>query len=133
MYKVVLDSNIIISATIFGGKPRAVLELALEGKIELAVSTEILQEIRTVLSGKKFQFPAPVINSIITEIEIIGEIVEPLITIKTIQKDPADNKILECAVAAGADLIVSGDVHLLELKVFQGIRIVNASDFLEII
>ena len=108
-------------------------KLALEGKTELAVSTEILQEIRTVLSGKKFQFPAPVINSIITEIEIIGEIVEPLITIKTIQKDPADNKILECAVAAGADLIVSGDVHLLELKVFQGIRIVNASDFLEII
>jgi predicted nucleic acid-binding protein len=60
----------------------------------------------------------------------VGEIVTPRFTLDVIREDPADNRILECAVAGKADLIVSGDRHLLKLKSYEGISIVRPIDFL---
>jgi putative PIN family toxin of toxin-antitoxin system len=131
LFKVVLDTNILISAVVFGGKPREILKQAIAGKIRLAVSEPIIEEIRDVLGRDKFGYPAPMIHFIIGELESIAEFVEPREKIEIIEKDVEDNRILECAVAFGADVIISGDNHLLELKIYNGIRIVRASDFLK--
>lgn len=131
MFKVVLDTNILISAVVFGGKPREILKQAIEGKIRLAVSEPIIKEIREVLGRDKFGYPASMIHFIIGELESIAEFVEPQKKIEIIKKDVEDNRILECAVVFGADVIISGDNHLLELKIYNGIKIIRASDFLK--
>lgn len=131
MYKIVIDTNVLISAIVFGGKPRHILELIIEGKIRLVISESILEEVKAVLGGKKFQYPPKILHTIIAEIGNISEFVEPKIKINTITKDPDDNKILECAFEARADFIVSGDNHLLEIGAFKGIEIMSPSDFIK--
>jgi len=74
--KLVLDSNVFISAVVFGGKPREILDLAVKGLIEVAISDDILEEIKEVLEGNKFQFPAKIVYAIITEIEDLTDLVE---------------------------------------------------------
>lgn len=128
--RVVLDSNVFISAIVFGGKPRDILSLAISGKVKLALSGDILDEIRAVLTGKKFRYPARVLYSIEKEIVAISEIVDPKEEIQAIPRDPADNKVLACAVEAKSNYIISGDVHLLELGRFRNIKILSPEDFL---
>ncbi len=128
--KLVLDSNVFISALVFGGKPREILELAVRGLVEIAISDDILEEIRGVLGGKKFQYPARIVRALISEIEELAHFVQPERKVEAIAEDPEDNRVLECAVEAGANIIVSGDSHLLALQSFGVIRIMNADEFL---
>ena len=128
--KVVLDSNVFISALVFGGKPREILDLAIRGRIEIAVSDDILEEIRGVLEGTKFQFSKRFVNALTREIEDLADAVEPKERIGVVREDPEDNRVLECAVASGASVIVSGDSHLLALQNFGKIRIMNPDGFL---
>lgn len=131
MYKVVLDTNVLISAIVFGGKPREVFELILMEKVNLAISKEILNEMRGVLSGRKFRYPQQVLHSILHSLENLAEFVVPQKPVKIIKDDPDDNRILECALEAGAQIIISGDRHLLDVKRYRGIEIISPSDFLE--
>lgn len=131
MHKVVLDSNVLISAIAFEGKPREVFNRILKGQIQLAISKDILDEIEGVLSGKKFQYPKEVIHSIRNALEDLAEFVTPQKEVKRIKKDPDDNRILECALEAKAHLIISGDNHLLELKRYINVRIITPSDYLK--
>jgi uncharacterized protein len=128
--KLVLDSNVFISALVFGGKPREILDLAIRGLVEIAISDDILEEIEAVLEGKKFQYPDKIVRAVINEIAELVEIVEPKERIDAVAEDPEDNRVLECAVASGADFIVSGDSHLIALNSFGRIRIMNPADFL---
>ena len=130
MYKIVLDTNVLISAIVFGGKPRDVLELVIKGKLILAVSEAILEEVKTVLGGNKFQYPSQIVDSILDEIGGISELVKPKMKVDAIINDPDDNRILECAFESGADFIVSGDTDLLEMQDFKGTKIMNPADFL---
>jgi putative PIN family toxin of toxin-antitoxin system len=131
VYKVVLDTNVLISAIVFGGKPREILNRIIKGQIQFAISKDILNEMEGVLSGRKFQYPEQVIQVIRKAVEELGEFVIPKKKVKKIVKDPDDNKILECALAAEADLIISGDIHLLELKQYKNIQIVSPSEYLK--
>jgi len=128
--KVVLDSNVLISAVMFGGKPREILDLAIKGLIEVAISDDILEEIKGVLKGGKFQFPEKIAHFLLSEIGELAELVEPEQKIEAVLADPEDNRVLECAVAAGASIIVSGDSHLLALQSFGKIKIMNPDAFL---
>ena len=130
MRKVVLDTNVLISAIVFGGKPRDVFNRIIKGQIRLAISKDILDEMEGVLSGKKFQYPEQVIRSIRNALEDFAEFVTPQKAVKKIKDDPDDNRILECALESGAQLIISGDHHLLELKQYRNIKILSPSDFL---
>ena len=125
MKKIVLDTNIIISAIIFGGKPRDVLEAAIKGKIRLCISEEILNELNRVLKRPKFGFPPKIIQSITNELLLTTELIVPSRKIIVIESDPTDNMILECAVEANADYIITGDSHLLELGSFGNIKIIT--------
>jgi putative PIN family toxin of toxin-antitoxin system len=125
------DTNIYVSALAIGGKPIELLRLANAGKIELAVSDAILDEIATVLARPKFGWSAERIQDARQAIRKLARHVTPTERVEAVKDDPTDNIILECAQAAGSDYIVSGDKHLLRLKQFGNAPILKISDFLE--
>lgn len=129
--KIVPDTNIYISALGWNGKERALINKGIGGDFNLFASKEILEEIRKVLNYSKFDFSAEEKTAFLNIIAENFVIIQPRKTLNLIKEDPADNKFLECAVEARADFIISGDKHLLTLKEFNGIKILNASDFLK--
>lgn len=133
MIKAILDTNVVISAIVFGGKPRRVLNLAIEGKISLFFSEPMFEEIREILGGRKFRLTTPQLLAVERELEAISDTVYPDKSIKVVKDDPDDDLFIECALAADADYIVSGDKHLLDLKRYGNIKIVNAAEFIELV
>lgn len=133
--RVVADSNVLISALLWTGIPHEIIKLAEKKKIKIYSSLPIIEEISEVLGRPKFierigelkTTPEELIESLLGIIEVV----HPTIFVNEIRNDPDDNKILECAVAAGADFIVSGDPHLLKIKSFRNIPIVTPRKFIE--
>lgn len=129
--KVVFDTNVYISAILFGGAPRICLELARQGKIELYTSRAILLE----LTGKlrtKFDWHENSICEVLVGISQFAFIVTPRIHVDVINQDPTDNIILEAAQEGKVDYIVSGDKkHILPLKTFKHSKILAPADFLK--
>jgi len=130
---IVLDTNVLISAIVFGGKPRLILEMAIRGEIELVLSDPILQEVQGVLSSKKFRYPVQVVVEITHQLTFLATMVYPRKEIKIIKNDLADNRILECAVVGEAKYIISGDEDLLSLKSYMKIKIVTPDEFLRLL
>ena len=130
MTRIVLDTNVIVSALVFGGVPRTVLELADVGRCELFYSEPIQAEVCRVLA-EKFDWPSTMLDKVLPVLWRIGEQVTPRATVSVITSDPDDNRILECAIAAKADFIVSGDHHLLTLRNFESIPILTPRQFLD--
>jgi putative PIN family toxin of toxin-antitoxin system len=131
--RVVLDTNVLISGILFGGKPRKILEIAIRGDIRLCLSEPILEELRGVLQRSKFDYSPEMIQSILTELTGIADFVNPSETLNVILEDPEDNRILECAVEAKANYIISGDLHLLKLSRYRNIEVLNVAAFLEMV
>jgi len=129
--KIVMDANIFISAFFWGGNPRLVLERVITGKDELYVTKEILDEIGSVMGRPKFHLKKEDVDYFISSIEEIGNKVVPKRQINNGSRDKTDNKYIECAIAANVDYIISGDIHLLELREYQNVKIVSAKDYLE--
>jgi len=129
--RIVCDTNIFISALRFGGNLDKIIELAREGDIELITSPFILHEFERVLI-QKFHYKKEEAKSFRKSIEKICLQVNPITQVSVIKQKEDDNRILECALEAKADYIVTGDTkHILPLKNFQGIKIVRAAQFLE--
>lgn len=129
--RVVLDTNVLISAVLFGGKPRDVFRLAIQGRIDAFTSPALNGEFRDVLSRPKFKLTAENCFLIYKEIETVIMMVFPKTTVAVIRSDPDDNAVLECALEAQADTIVTGDPHLLDLAEFKDTRIVTPAAFLQ--
>ena len=128
--RVVLDTNVIVSGLNFPGNERLILELALRGRFELCLSPFILEEVAGVL-GRKFDWAEERSSQALRALGDAATIVEPRQRPEVIQGGHADNRILECAVTASADYLVTGDRrHLLPLEEHQGARILNAPRFL---
>jgi uncharacterized protein len=131
--RVVFDTNIYISAIIFGGNPRQSLELARNREIELITSKAILLELAEKLRDK-FKWPEEDITEVIYGISIFAQIVNPKNRLKTIKSDPDDNKILEAALEGKVNYIVSGDKRdLISLKRFRNIPIITSKKFLDLL
>ena len=128
--KVVLDTNVILSALLFGGKPRRVLEAATAGRVTMFISESLLLELEGVLRREKFGLEARVVGAIVAELTAAAEVVEPTVHVSIITDDPSDNDVLDCALAAKVDYIVSGDRHLLVLGRCGDTQILNTDDFL---
>ena len=129
--RIVIDTNVYISAIFWGGKPRKVLDLGRNGRISIFTSSEIQAEIETKLKTK-FGIEEREIAQILLDYAMFTLPIKPLEKISAIDADPDDNKFIECAVAAKAGYIVSGDKHLLDLKDYRGIQIMKAAQFLDI-
>ena len=135
MIRVVLDTNILVSALINRhGAPRQILRAWQEGKFELVTSLPLLHELDRVLHytriQRKYELGDDDIYAYITLLGSQGTVVPALPQISRVSRDPTDDKFLSCALVGGAQFVVSGDQDLLELVTFAEIRMTTARDFL---
>lgn len=132
--KAVLDTNVWVSALLWGGKPAAVIKAAEEGKVSVYSSEEIVAEISQVLAYPKilkiYQSEG-LRNELIEAVLKVVKLVEVTKKVKVVLEHPADDKFLDCALAARADCIISGDKHLLKVGSYMTVRVVSVSAFLE--
>lgn len=132
MPRVVFDSNVLVAAYNWpGGMADSAYLLARRGVVELHASTFVLDEVGRVL-GEKFGWEEERVGRAVAQVRrIAAEVHDPEEEVGVIEADPTDNRILECALASGADLIVTGDKkHLLPLGSFRGVSIVGLREFL---
>mgnify|MGYP006294584567 CR=1 FL=1 len=137
MLKVVLDTNIIVSATIDKKSiPNEVLRLWQNGKIKVILSPAIIEEMWHVLFRPNLQkyikYTDLEIKDLLLELQESAILVNPTVKIKVVKKDPSDDKFIAAATTARADYIVSGDQHLLQLGAYNEIKIVSPKEFMEI-
>jgi len=125
-----LDSNVIISGFLFGGPPARLLEHIVKGTIHCFTSLPILDEVREVLQRPKFGLSPEQAFRLVEELHNSCALVKPSRRIRAILADPDYDMILECASEASADLIVSGDSHLLDLGCWEHILILSPSNAL---
>lgn len=130
---VVADTNVIVSALLWEGNESKIMGLVEEGKIKLLTSPALLEELKKVLAYERFGLDEKTIDDNVKYILTISEIVSPKRRLRVIREDPADDRVLECALGGKARCIVSGDKHLLRLKEFKGIKVVRAKGLLDII
>lgn len=130
--RVVLDTNVLVSALAFpGSKPDRILEGVRRRETALFVSSFILGELERVLAGKFRHTPAEV-RQRVAAIRRMATLVEPGERIRLVEAVDDDNRILECAVAARADYLITGDrQHLLPLRSVGGIPIITPAVFIE--
>jgi uncharacterized protein len=119
--RVTADSNVIVSALVFGGKPLAILEMAQAGEIDLAISEPIINEALRIIRDK-FYRSREQIAEMESHLRPITRVVQPTEHLEVVPDDADDNKIIECAVAAGSEVVVPRDEHLLRLGSFRGIK-----------
>lgn len=131
MRRIVLDTNVIISALLFGGTPGEVFLKAITGEIRVGISPDLMGELQGVLARKKFNLTEEFIKTVMDEINSLFDVVFPRKKIVLIAKDPDDNRVLECALEYNADAIISGDEHILGLAVFQDIPILTPAQYLD--
>lgn len=130
--RTVIDTNVIVSAILFGGIPGELISLWKSGHIQPLASKDIIDEYIKVLTCPKFDLSEKEINYILyNEILPYFEIVTLKSGQSIIQIDPSDDKFLHCAKAGKASVIISGDRHLLSHKSYEKIRILTPSQFLE--
>ena len=126
--RVLLDTNILISAVGFGGKPRQILLLVLEKKIKAVTSPILLAEFHEIIN-KKFTKLTPHLQLIETKIKKTFHIVHPKVSLNIV-RDKDDNRVLEAAIQGNCHFIITGDKDLLDLNIYQEIKIVNSEEFL---
>ena len=140
MIKVVLDTNIFVSGILNSkGAPGQVLKAWHENKFVLTTSKPIIKEIKQVLNSAKIQeflikhkVVKEDLNDFFSTLSFNALVVKPSFRLDIIKEDPADNKFLECALMVKAEYIVSGDKHLLKLKMYENIKIISAYELINL-
>jgi putative PIN family toxin of toxin-antitoxin system len=132
--RVVADTNTIVSGLLWQGAPRRVLDAAHVGVIDLFTSAILLAELEDVLGRDKFVQRLSQANvtghELILGYAALATLVTPVAIDPVVIADPDDDAVLACAVAAHAEVIVSGDSHLLSLQGYEGIYIFTAANLL---
>ena len=130
MIAVVLDTNTLVSGLGWSGPPSVIVDLVLAGELLLVSSPPLISELARVLAYPKLAtvFPDPV--GVTERIRVLADTVEPAFTL-TLLTDEPDNRVLEAAVVARVDAVVTGDGGLLTLGDYDGIPIMSAARFLE--
>lgn len=130
MIRVAADTNVYLSAIVFGGTCETILALARAGVVELFISPAIQKELRSVL-GQTFDWEEFQIREALDEVNSLASLIRHSAKLSGLVCHDPDHRILECALAAEADYLVTGDKkHLQPLKTFRGIAIVSPREFL---
>ena len=133
MPRVVIDTNVLISSIFWkNGNPHKITLLAIEQKIQNFTSQDMIDELVKVLMVD-FKQPDEYVERQINLLLAYSEIAEPKIKVKAVHEDHKDDMILECALGADAEFVITGDNHLLKLKNFKGIKILTPKEFLDLI
>ncbi len=127
--KVVIDTNVFISAFGWGGKPLSIMELLEQGKIRNCLSGAILKELITAISYPKLAFSHTTQTGILEFVLAWSDIYDPAERISA-APDSEDNKFIECASAAHSRIIITGDKRFLSIRRHRDIRIVSPEEFL---
>lgn len=131
MVRATFDTNILVSALLFGGLPQHLIDLVKGGEIELVLSPFILGEFENKLKTK-FGYSAKNAQEATLDIEILADIIHPKKTITVIKRKDSDNRILECSVEGNVAALVTGNLmDLKPLGSFQGIEILKPREFVD--
>jgi putative PIN family toxin of toxin-antitoxin system len=125
MFRVVLDTNVLVSAIISDGKSRELLKKGIAKQYSLVLSDLIIKELIDVMRRPKFQISEDELQRTILALIRTAEVVNVKTKIKAVKEDPKDDMIIETAIDGYADIIVTGDSHLLALTTFKGIKIIT--------
>ena len=131
--KAVFDTNILVSAWFWEGNESKLIESVEEGFIHGYSSKQLIEELCRILRYPKFNLSQDWVESIRSYYLLLFKIVSPMQAVNIMLEDPSDNMVLECALEAEADYIVSGDHHLLNVGEFRGVKIVTAAKLLNIL
>jgi len=135
--RLTLDTNVVASGLLWDGTPAQLIDAAQAGEVELFTSRALLAELVRILQRAKFSKAIAASGLALDDLVLgyaeLATVVTPASILPTILADPDDDYVLACALAAQADLIVSGDAHLLNLKTYHRIRIVSATEALALI
>jgi len=129
--RVVLDTNVTVSAFFWDGYPRTIYNLIRDNKIALLISKHIEDEFIRVMCYSKFAVSSKELLPFVRSLRSNSEFIKTSTKLTVIASDPTDNIFLEYAVDGKADYIISGDRHLLDVGKYSGITILKAKDFLD--
>lgn len=137
MLRIVADTNIVVSALLWHGAPHRLFQTIEPEEISFYASRALVDELADVLTRRKLaraiKASGKTVSELIAQYEGLVQLVAPRALRRPIGRDPDDEAVIACALAARADLIVSGDKDLRVLKTYRRIRIVSATEALRII
>lgn len=133
MLRVVLDTNVIVSAVISDGKPRDLLRRGIANQFIIVTSDFVLKELVTVLRRPKFKTSEDEIRRIVLTLIQSSEVVSVNAKFKVVKQDPKDDIIIRTAYDGDAERIMTGDKHLLELGSFRGIKIITVENMIKLL
>jgi len=132
--RAVADTNVVVSAFLWGGVPKQLLSAARSQRVDLYTSAALIAELEEILARAKFEQrlgrAGSSVKQILSDYLILAKLVRVGEAPAVVHADPDDDQVLACAIAARAELIVSGDRHLLELSEYQGVPIVTPAEAL---
>jgi putative PIN family toxin of toxin-antitoxin system len=127
--RVVLDTNVLVSALFWGGQPRRVVDMAIAGRVQAVTSAELLLELAQVLA-EDLEVPQDKVELVLRDVLSYAEVTVPVEEVEAPVRDPGDRKVITCAVAGRADYIVTGDRDLLALGQVHGVAVLSVHAFL---
>ncbi len=129
--RVVLDTNVLVSALLFSGPLAVIVNLWESGRIIPVLSQETFDEFQRVLSYPKFELTSGEITTLVEQCISYFDVVDVTVQVKGVCRDPHDDKFLSCALSASAVMLVSGDDDLLVLSKYKNVKIISPAEFLD--
>jgi putative PIN family toxin of toxin-antitoxin system len=129
--RIVLNTNVFVSGVFFSGRPYQILKAWRDGKVQLVISQEILEEYQRVGETLAYQFPRVDLGPILELVTVKAELTQAPRLPEPVCDDPDDDKFLACALASNSEVIISGDKHLLKVSGYCGINILRPRKFLD--
>lgn len=129
--RVVIDTNVFISGVFFGGPPFQILKAWRDGRIQLLLTMEILEEYDRVSETLSEQFPGIDLDPVFDLLAVEGETILAPSLPEPVCEDPEDDKFLACALAGKTRIIISGDKHLLKVSGYRGIAVIRPREFVD--
>ena len=127
--KIILDTNVLISGIFFTGPPYKILKAWRDGRTQILISDEIIEECRLVGELLSKQFPGIEFAAFLQLLVVHAEFIQPKKLTAQVYEDPDDDKFLECAISGNSNLIVSGDKHLLKVSGYKEIEVITPRIF----
>ena len=126
--KIVIDTNVIISAIFFGGNPQKIIEAVVDGGFHAFATPAIIEEyceiVDEMVKRRQGRLNRHILSPLIAKLSVIEAV-----SVVKISRDPDDDKFIECAIDAGAIYIISGDKDLLDVGEYQNVQIITAQEF----
>jgi len=133
MIRVVLDTNVLVPGRVHAGRSKLLIDEAVDGKIELVVSAQMLDEFKMVIARDKFKLSRSQQRRVANFVLRLSKLVEVRSRFRAIPADPSDDAVLRAAYDGAVEYIVSGDAHLLALKRYRGIKIITVGEMLDLL